>query len=106
MALYYDLPVFRDVYKLILMLFDYTKDFPRDYKYTLGQDRKRGGIVLVTAGTGVPDQLQSPAEFRWRFRVRQLRVLFREQQQQRVEPELRQWQPEKQQTFHGQRGRL
>jgi hypothetical protein len=37
MALYYDLPVYRDTYKLILKIFEYSKDFP-DYKYTLGQD--------------------------------------------------------------------
>ena len=33
MALYYDLPVFRDVYQLILKIFECTKDFPREYKY-------------------------------------------------------------------------
>jgi len=47
MALYYDLPVFKDVYKLILKIFEYTKDYPREYKYTIGQDMKRDGIVLV-----------------------------------------------------------
>jgi len=47
MALYYDLPVFKDVYQLILKVFEYTKDFPREYKYTLGQDMKRDGIQLV-----------------------------------------------------------
>ena len=47
MALYYDLPDYQDVYKLILMIFEYTKEFPREYKYTLGQDMKRDGIVLV-----------------------------------------------------------
>jgi hypothetical protein len=46
-ALYYDLPVFHDVYHMILLLFQYTKDFPRKYKFTLGQDMKRDGIVLV-----------------------------------------------------------
>jgi hypothetical protein len=45
MALYYDLPVFKDVYKLILLIFEYTKDFPKEY--TLGQDLKRDGINLV-----------------------------------------------------------
>jgi len=39
MALYYDLPVYRDVYRLILKIFEYT----------LGQDLKRGSIVLVRA---------------------------------------------------------
>jgi hypothetical protein len=47
MALYYDLPVFKDVYKLILVLFEVTKDFPKEYKYTLGHDIKRDGINLV-----------------------------------------------------------
>lgn len=47
MALYYDLKVFKDVYQLILKIFEYTKDFPREYKYTLGQDMKRDAIVLV-----------------------------------------------------------
>lgn len=47
MALYYDLPVFKEVYQLVLKIFDYTKDFPKEYKYTLGQDMKRDGIQLV-----------------------------------------------------------
>ena len=38
MALYYDLPVYKDVYRLILKIYEYTKDFPKEYKYTLGQD--------------------------------------------------------------------
>ncbi len=47
MALYYDLPVYRNVYRLILKIFEYTKDFPREYKYTLGQDLKRNSTELV-----------------------------------------------------------
>lgn len=47
MALYYDLPVFQDVYRLVLLLFQYTINFSREYKFTLGQDMKRDGIVLV-----------------------------------------------------------
>ena len=47
MALYYDLPVYRDTYKLILKIFECTKDFPKEYKYTLGQDMKRDGLQLV-----------------------------------------------------------
>jgi hypothetical protein len=37
-GLCYDLPVYRDVYTLILRIFELTKDFPREYKYTPGQD--------------------------------------------------------------------
>lgn len=44
MELYYDLPVYRDTYKLILKIFEYTKDFPKGYKYTLGQDMKRDAL--------------------------------------------------------------
>ena len=47
MALYYELKVFKDVYKLILIIFEITKEFPREYKYTLGQDMKRDAINLV-----------------------------------------------------------
>lgn len=47
MALYYDLPVFKEVYKLVLKIFEYTKDFPHEYKHSLGQDMKRDSIQLV-----------------------------------------------------------
>ena len=47
MALYYDLPVFKDVYKLTLLIYGLTKDFSKEYKYTLGQDIKRDVIVLM-----------------------------------------------------------
>jgi len=47
MALYYELPVYRDTYQLILKIFEYTKDFPKEYKYALGQDMKRDAQQLV-----------------------------------------------------------
>jgi len=47
LALYYDLPVFNDTYKLILKVFDMTSHFSREYKFTLGQDMKRDCITLV-----------------------------------------------------------
>ena len=47
MALYYDLPVYRDKYKLILKIFECTKDFSKEYKYSLGQDMKRDALQLV-----------------------------------------------------------
>jgi len=47
MALYYDLPVFKDVYKLTLLIYSLTKDFSKEYKYTLGQDMKRDALQLV-----------------------------------------------------------
>lgn len=47
MALYYDLPVFKETYRLTLKVFELTRDFPREYKFTLGQDMKRDCICLV-----------------------------------------------------------
>lgn len=37
--MYETLPVYKDVYALILLVYEATKEFPREYKYTLGQDR-------------------------------------------------------------------
>lgn len=47
MALYYDLQVYKDVYRLTLLLFQYTKDFPKEYKYSLGEDIRRDSNDLV-----------------------------------------------------------
>jgi hypothetical protein len=47
MALYYDLPVFHDTYKLTLKIFEVTSHFSREYKFTLGQDMKRDCLNLV-----------------------------------------------------------
>jgi len=46
-ALYYDLPVFNDTYRLTLTIFELTQHFSREYKFTLGQDMKRDCITLV-----------------------------------------------------------
>ena len=47
MVLHTSLPVYRDVYQLILKIFEVTKDFSKEYKYTLGQDMKRDAMQLV-----------------------------------------------------------
>ena len=47
MALYYDLQVYKDVHRLTLLLFQYTKDFPKEYEYSLGEGIMRNSIVLV-----------------------------------------------------------
>ena len=47
MALYYDLPVYRDTDRLLLKIFEVTKDFPQEYKFTLGQDMKRDALQWV-----------------------------------------------------------
>jgi hypothetical protein len=47
MALYYGLPVFKDVYKLTLLTYSLTEDFSKEYKYILGQDLKKDVLVLM-----------------------------------------------------------
>jgi hypothetical protein len=47
MAMHHDLPLYRATYKFILDLFSVVKEFPREYKYTIGQDLRRDSIVLV-----------------------------------------------------------
>jgi hypothetical protein len=47
MVLSHKLPIYKDTYKLILIIFEQTKHFSREYKYTLGQDMKRDSIQLV-----------------------------------------------------------
>jgi len=47
MALYYDLPVYKDTYQLVKQVFEITKEFPKEYKYSLGQDMKRDALQLV-----------------------------------------------------------
>jgi hypothetical protein len=47
MALYQDLPVFRDVYRLTLRINVLTQGFTREFKYTLGEDMKRDCLGLL-----------------------------------------------------------
>jgi len=47
MALYYDLPVYKDTYQLVKHVFEITKEFPKEYKYSLEQDMKRDALQLV-----------------------------------------------------------
>jgi hypothetical protein len=49
MALYNELPVFGDVYALTLRVHVVTRGFPREFKYTLGQDMKRDCLSLLRA---------------------------------------------------------
>ena len=60
MALFYDLPVYpvkllcqaeglfngvnRDTYKLILKIFEFTRDFSKEYKYMVGESLKKETI--------------------------------------------------------------
>ncbi len=77
MALSHELPIYKDTYKLILLVFEYTKEFAREYKYTLGQDMKRDSIQLVRSiyrANRNSDKRQYLEEFLDNFEILKLEV--------------------------------
>lgn len=48
MALYSELPVYKSTYDLLLAIFRFTKDFAKEYKYTVGESLKKETIELLT----------------------------------------------------------
>jgi hypothetical protein len=48
LALFNDLPVYKATYDLLLAIFRFTKDFSKDYKYTVGESIKKETIALLT----------------------------------------------------------
>jgi len=71
MALYQDLPVFADIYLLTHKVFLYTQDYPREYKFTLGQDRPlwRAAIALIASLFSLRNAIRSliPKEYQPRI---------------------------------------
>ena len=47
MALYYELPIYKETYSLVLNLFKLTRNFNREYKYTIGQEMKQNSMLMV-----------------------------------------------------------
>ena len=48
MGLHNELPVYKASYDLLLEIFQFTKDFSKDFKYTVGESLKNETIELVT----------------------------------------------------------
>jgi hypothetical protein len=44
MAYFSDFLVYKSTYDLLLAIFRFTKDFGKDYKYTVGESLKKGAI--------------------------------------------------------------
>ena len=77
MALSHELPIYKDTYKLILLIYKRTKEFSREYKYTLGQDMKRDSIILVRSiyrANRNTDKRQYLEEFLDNFEILKLEV--------------------------------
>lgn len=47
MAIYDTLPVYKVSYDFLLDLFKFTKNFDREYKYTIGQDLKKETTQMI-----------------------------------------------------------
>ncbi len=48
MAQYNELPVYKATYDLLLAIFRFTKEFSKEYKYTVGESLKKETIELLT----------------------------------------------------------
>ena len=48
MGQYNELPVYKAIYDLLLSIFQFTRDFNREYKYTVGESLKKETIELLT----------------------------------------------------------
>ncbi len=58
MALYSDLPVYKSTYDLLLAIFRFTKDFGKEYKYTVGESLKKETNETLTACKRNPDGMR------------------------------------------------
>ena len=47
MALHTELPVYKDTYLLVIKIFECTKNFSKEYKYTIGADLKKDAMQLL-----------------------------------------------------------
>lgn len=47
MALYNELPIFKTAYDLLITIFQLTKNFPKEYKYTLWEKIKSELLELI-----------------------------------------------------------
>jgi len=47
MAIYNTLPVYKTSYDFLVAIFQFTKHFDREYKYTLGEDMKKETTALI-----------------------------------------------------------
>ena len=48
MGQYNELPVYKAIYDLLLSIFQFTRDFNREYKYTVDESLKKETIELLT----------------------------------------------------------
>ena len=77
MAQYEHLPIYKHTYDLLLRIMTATKNFPREYKYTLGQKLKDEVIelvVLIYRANSVQDRQSHISAILERVQVVQLMI--------------------------------
>ena len=47
MALFYELPVYKSSYDLLMEIFELVKHFPREYKYSVGEKLKDEALEMI-----------------------------------------------------------
>jgi hypothetical protein len=47
MAIYSDLPIYKASYDLFVTIFEYTKNFTKEYKYTVGEKLKNETLEMM-----------------------------------------------------------
>lgn len=48
MSVHTELPVYKASYDLLLSIFEFARDFKKEYKYTVGENIKEETITLLT----------------------------------------------------------
>jgi len=48
MGLHNELPVYKASYDLLIEIFQFTKEFSKEYKYTIGESLKKETIEILT----------------------------------------------------------
>ena len=86
MTTYYNLPVYKKSYDLLLDIFRLTKDFSREYKYTIGEELKKETMAMIIdiyrANSDIDDRMSHIATAREHIEVIRLLVrLVRDLQQ-------------------------
>jgi uncharacterized protein YigA (DUF484 family) len=78
MAKYDDLPVFKASYDLLLAIFLFTKEFKKEFKYTVGESLKKETlelIMLIYRANSKQDKLETLQSAREKIEV--IRLLVR-----------------------------
>ena len=78
MAIYTNLPVYKTSYDFLVELFVITKEFNREYKYTLGENIKKESLEMI-ANIYRANSSQNKAPFiqKAREKIEAIRIFFR-----------------------------